>query len=156
MHRILFVCLGNICRSPTAEGIARAKVLARGIEGQVTVDSCGTGAWHVGEPPDQRAVKQALLCGYDISGLRARKFEAADFHRFDFIVAMDDDNFEVLNIHKAEQGTSALLVRCLDFHPTESGSVPDPYYGGLAGFEHMIDLLESAIDGLLDHLPAHH
>ena len=146
-RRILFFCMGNICRSPTAEGVMRAKLKAAGID--VEVDSAGTHGYHVGEPPDERSQEHAALRGYDLSTLRARKLVAEDFTRFDLVLAMDDDN--LANAQRlcppAQRHRLKLL---LDYAPqTGKRHVPDPYYGGPAGFDEVLDLVESACNGLI-------
>lgn len=153
---VLFVCLGNICRSPTAEGVFRARLRASPLSTRVRVDSAGTGGWHVGKAPDARACAAALKRGYDLSALRARQVTADDFHRFDYLLAMDADNLAALQemAPAARRNRAALL---LDLLPTGSvREVPDPYYGGDAGFEHVLDLLESASDALLARLRETH
>lgn len=130
---ILLVCLGNICRSPLAEAAFRAEAERRGLD--VVIDSAGTGAWHVGEPPDRRAVATARRHGIDIDHYRARQVTAADHHRFDAIVAMDAENLHDLRLY-APDGASARLFLLLDFVAGREGdSVADPYYGGPEGFE---------------------
>ncbi|MEE4193262.1 MAG: low molecular weight protein-tyrosine-phosphatase [Halieaceae bacterium] len=154
MASVLFVCLGNICRSPTAHGIFQAQVEAAGLTDRIAVDSCGTGAWHVGEPPDTRATAAARARGYDLTPLRARQFETADFERFDHILAMDRSNLSHLEALRPADyaGTLSLF---LDFHPAPPvREVPDPYYGGERGFEDVLDLVEAASRGLLEALQA--
>ncbi len=154
MASVLFVCLGNICRSPTAHGIFQAQVEAAGLAEHIAVDSCGTGAWHVGEPPDARATAAARARGFDLTPLRARQFAAADFERFDHILAMDRSNLSHLEALRPADyaGTVALF---LDFHPAPPvREVPDPYYGGEGGFEDVLDLVEAASRGLLEALRA--
>ncbi len=154
MASVLFVCLGNICRSPTAHGIFAGQVEAAGLEGSITVDSCGTGAWHVGEPPDARATAAARKRGYDLTPLRARQFEARDFQQFEYILAMDRSNLSHLEALQPD-GFSGHLGLFLDFHPAApSREVPDPYYGGDRGFEEVLDLVEAASRGLLEALRA--
>ncbi|MCE4554052.1 low molecular weight protein-tyrosine-phosphatase [Pelomonas cellulosilytica] len=146
-RRILFFCMGNICRSPTAEGVMRARLAAAGLD--VEVDSAGTHGYHVGEPPDERSQQHALKRGYDLGALRARRLEARDFERFDLVLGMDDDNLA----HAARLCPPAQRHRLqllMDYAP-DAGSrhVPDPYYGGEAGFERVLDLVEAACDGLI-------
>ena len=147
---VLFVCLGNICRSPTAEAVFRARAGAAGID--VEIDSAGTGNWHVGKPPDPRAQAAGEARGYDLSALRARQVKAGDFTRFDLILAMDEDNYEILQL-KAPEDARERIVMMMDFasRPSER-SVPDPYYGGDEGFARVLDMLEDASDGLIAHL----
>jgi protein-tyrosine phosphatase len=152
--RILFVCMGNICRSPTAEGVFRKLVQERAPHLQVEIDSAGTHAYHVGEPPDRRAIAAAARRGIDLSGLRARVVDQADFEGFDMLVAMDQLNREVLLDRSPEQYRDRVRLM-LEFAPTTNvEDVPDPYYGGPIGFEHVLDLVEEASKGLLDELLA--
>ena len=151
-HRVLFVCLGNICRSPTAEVVLRTRALRAGMQHRIQVASAGTGDWHVGMPPDRRAIAHAAKRGYDLSPVRARQVTAEDFERFDWILAMDQS---VLRELKSLQPSSftGRLGRFLDFAPhTGLRDVPDPYYGGASHFERVLDLVEHASDGLLAHL----
>lgn len=149
---ILFVCMGNICRSPTAEGVFRHLLQQEGHDNWITTDSAGTHAYHVGEQPDRRAQQTALGRGIDLSDLRARKAIKKDFHEFDYVLAMDDDNYQLLeNICPA--GLEDKLSLFLDFSKEYSETqVPDPYYGGEQGFEHVFDLVESASRGLLEDI----
>ncbi len=141
--RVLFVCLGNICRSPSAEGVFRQQLQQAGLADLVEVDSAGTGPWHVGKPADSRASAAALQRGYDLSALRGRQVSKADFERFDLILAMDHSNFADL---KALQpaNSRAELDLYLRRYQLDEDEVPDPYYGGADGFEHVLDLLEQA------------
>ena len=149
MHRILFVCTGNICRSPSAEGIFRHMVREAGLEHLIETDSAGTHGYHVGEPPDGRSQAAARLRGYDLSDLRARKVELDDFRTFDLLVAMDRGHQAILTRMASAQG--AHKVRLLMSYASGSGyeEVPDPYYGGPDGFELVLDLLERGSRGLL-------
>lgn len=150
MTSVLFVCLGNICRSPTAEGVFRARAHAAGLD--VTIASAGTGAWHIGEPPDERAQGAALSRGYDLSGLRGAQVQADDFHTHDLILAMDEENLANLSA-LAPEGARAELRLFLDFAPGLAvREVPDPYYGGADGFDRVLDMIEAASDGLIDHI----
>ncbi len=142
------VCLGNICRSPTAEAVLRAKLDAAGLGQRVAVDSAGTGDWHVGSPPDARSQRHAAKRGYDLSSLRGRQVAEADFHRFDLILAMDEDNLADLQ-RLAPEGSSRAEVRLF-----ASIEVPDPYTGGAAGFEQVLDLVEAASDTWVKNLAA--
>jgi protein-tyrosine phosphatase len=152
--RILFVCMGNICRSPTAEGVFRKLVQERAPHLQVEIDSAGTHAYHVGEPPDRRAIAAAARRGIDLSGLRARMVDESDFEGFDLLVAMDQLNREVLLDRSPDEYRERVRLM-LEFAPTtDVEDVPDPYYGGPVGFEHVLDLVEEASKGLLDELLA--
>lgn len=149
MVNVLFVCLGNICRSPTADGVMRKQVAAAGLQAEVAVDSAGTGGWHIGRAPDSRSQAAALARGYDLSALRARQVSADDFAEFDYILAMDTSNLTDLQRLKpaSYRGHLGLL---LDFAEHSSlREVPDPYYGEGAGFEQVLDLVEDAVAGLL-------
>ncbi len=146
--KVLFVCLGNICRSPTAEGVFRHKLRAVGLEGQVQVDSAGTGDWHVGKAPDSRTRQAAQRRGYDLSAQRARQVEVADFQRFDLILAMDQSNLRNLQALRPA-GARADLDLYLRRFDLALDEVPDPYYGGEDGFEQVLDLIEQASDALL-------
>lgn len=152
MIRVLFVCMGNICRSPTAEGIFRAHVRAAGLSQAIATDSAGTHGYHVGEPPDRRAIEAAARRGVDITDLRARRVQVEDFKRFNLVLAMDRENLTQLN--RLCPGDAVERPRLfMDFAPQiEARDVPDPYYGGADGFEHVLDLVETASRGLLDHL----
>jgi protein-tyrosine phosphatase len=148
--RILMVCMGNICRSPIAEGVLRAKLAAAGLQRRVWVDSAGTHGYHTNEAPDPRAIRRAAYRGYAIGGLRARPVATADFDDFDWILAMDDSNLAWLKRHQPV-GSAALLAKLLD-HASQHRDVtevPDPYYGAEAGFDHVLDLVEDACDGVM-------
>jgi protein-tyrosine phosphatase len=148
--RILFVCMGNICRSPTAEGVMRHLVAERGLQADFEIQSAGTGGWHVGAPPDARATDTAWARGITLEGA-ARQVTPEDFDDFDLLVAMDRDNLANLRAI-APAGTEQKLRMLL----RDGADVPDPYYGGAHGFEHVLDLVESACADLLDELePAH-
>jgi protein-tyrosine phosphatase len=150
--RVLFVCLGNICRSPTAHAVMLQRVAERGLADRIEVDSCGTGAWHVGEPPDARATSEGQRRGYDLSVLRARQFDAEDFDRFDYILAMDRANLNELQALRPA-GFEGHLGLLLAFAPHAAlDEVPDPYYGAGDGFAHVLGLVEQACDGLLEDL----
>lgn len=155
---VLFVCLGNICRSPTAEGVLRA-MAAREFPGvALEVDSAGTADYHVGEPPDRRTVAAARRRGYDLAGLRARQVQAADFGRFDYIIAMDRSNLAELESRRTPEATARLAL-FMDFASGASpggGEVPDPYYGGVEDFESVLDLCELAARGFLERLARGH
>jgi protein-tyrosine phosphatase len=150
--KILFVCLGNICRSPTAEAVFRHLLAREAPELNVVVDSAGIGAWHIGEPPDARAQAAAQRRGFDMSALRARQVVREDFERFDLILAMDLENLAELK-RRAPAHTRERVRLFLDFIPEEEiDEVPDPYYGSEAGFEQVLDLAEQAARGLLQYL----
>ncbi len=151
---ILFVCLGNICRSPTAEGVFRQVATRAGIATGLHIDSAGTGAGYLGSPPDARAMQEAGRRGYDLSGLRARRVAADDFQRFGWILAMDEANLQALESLQP-RGFSGHLGLFLDCAPNlGTREVPDPYYGGPDGFEHVLDLIEVASEALLTRIRA--
>lgn len=146
---MLFVCMGNICRSPTAEAVFRARVEAEGLAARVAIDSAGTHAYHVGNPPDARARGTAAGRGISMEGQRARRVSEDDFVQFDFIVAMDSDNLAILEQMRPGEARAELSLM-LEHYPDAPGlEVPDPYYGGARGFEHVFDLVEAASEGLL-------
>jgi protein-tyrosine phosphatase len=148
-HRILFVCMGNICRSPTAEVVFRTRAERAGLGDRVTVASAGTGDWHVGMPPDPRAIAHAAKRGYDLAALRARQVVADDFERFDWILAMDQVNIRDLRALRPPSFAGRLGL-FLDFVPHLGlRDVPDPYYGAALHFERVLDLVERASDGLI-------
>lgn len=147
--KVLFVCMGNICRSPTAHGVFRQLVINEGLSHRVEIDSAGTHAYHIGEPPDRRARDTARMRGIDIGDLRARLAEPDDFARFHYVLAMDRDNYENL-MQICPDGMEDRLRLFMEFTP-ELGirEVPDPYYGGQRGFEQVFDMIELATHGLL-------
>ena len=147
--RVLMVCLGNICRSPTAEAMLRKKAHEAGLDDRIEVDSAGTADYHVDSPPDRRAVAHGERRGLAMRHLRGRQVGRDDFERFDFILAMDDDNLADLKRIRPP-GSRAKVALLLSFAP-DSGAreVPDPYYGGADGFETVLDLVESAADGFI-------
>jgi protein-tyrosine phosphatase len=149
--RVLFVCLGNICRSPTAHGVFQHVVDAAGEGASISVDSCGTAGWHTGKAPDSRAVAEALRHGYDLSPLRARQLQPDDFEHFDYILAMDSSNLEDLRA-ASPPGFAGVLRRFLDSPGAPGGDVPDPYYGGEEGFAEVLRLVEVASAALLNEL----
>ena len=152
--RVLFVCLGNICRSPTAEAVFRAVVQEAGHGERVEIDSCGLIAYHAGNPPDARATSAAEVRGYDLSTQRARRIEDDDFERFDLVLGMDDDVVASLRgMVPAEHADRVLPFLGLD-DPDAAREVPDPYYGGPRGFEDVLDLVEDGARVLLDHVEA--
>jgi protein-tyrosine phosphatase len=153
--RICFVCLGNICRSPTAEGVFRKLVEDAGLADRVVIDSAGTGGWHAGELPDPRSRDAASRRGYDLTH-RARKFTPGDFDRFDLVLAMDRDNYD--SLQRLARGRTHVppirLLRSFDASAPADAEVPDPYSGEDDGFEHVLDICERACRGLLDHVRA--
>ena len=149
MSRILFVCMGNICRSPTAEGIVNNIIINKGMSGLIKVDSAGTHGYHIGEPPDPRTCEAALRRGIDLSGLRARKVVPEDFERFDLLLAMDRDNLALLQ-RGARPEYQAKLGLFMNYASRfDAEEVPDPYYGGEQGFELVLDMIEDAGQGLI-------
>jgi len=149
--RILFVCLGNICRSPTAEGVFRQRLRTAGLEARIQVDSAGTGDWHVGKAPDPRTRRAARQRGYDLEALRARQVCREDFARFDLILAMDHGNLSDLQALRPDPSRAELDLY-LRRYGLETEEVPDPYYGGEEGFARVLDLLEQASDALLTEI----
>ncbi len=148
---VLFVCTGNICRSPTADGVLRKMVVDLGLK-DVEVDSAGTHDYHVGEPPDGRSQEHARKRGYDLSTLRARQVQNKDFEKFDLILALDDGHLKILQRLCPPQHKSK-VHRFTEFCTRHrSHEVPDPYYGGAQGFEHVLDLVEDGCAGLIDHI----
>jgi protein-tyrosine phosphatase len=147
--KILFVCLGNICRSPTAEGVFLHLLQRQAPELKVTVDSAGTAGYHIGAAPDARSQRHALLRGIDLSGLRARQLTPQDHRQFDLILAMDADNLAAINAHRP-RGATARVQLFMDYAPELGESqVPDPYYGGESDFERVLDLTDAAARGLI-------
>ncbi|KGS24787.1 low molecular weight protein-tyrosine-phosphatase [Burkholderia pseudomallei] len=149
---ICFVCLGNICRSPTAEGVMRHQVAAAGLDGAIEIDSAGTGDWHVGEAPDARAQQAARARGYDLSALRARQIGDADFERFDLVLAMDGANLAALRKRCPPQYRGKVRLLMEFAGDGSAGDIADPYFGGARGFEQVLDQCEVACRGLLDSL----
>jgi protein-tyrosine phosphatase len=148
---VLFVCMGNICRSPTAEGVFRHHVCAADLDAHIDVDSAGTHAYHVGQPPDQRATAAAERRGISLESIRARRVQPDDYERFSYIIAMDLDNLAILE-EQADEGHRDKLRLFLEFSSGPEQEVPDPYYGGPTGFERVLDLVEDASHGLLEEL----
>jgi len=150
--KVLFVCLGNICRSPTAEGVFTKLVKDHNLEAHFTIDSAGTHAYHVGNAPDLRSQAAALERGIDLSNLRGRKVINGDFEDFDFLLAMDDENYSIL-INACPEQYKTKIKYFLDYAPhLNERQVPDPYYGGAYGFERVLDMIEEASAGFLKTL----
>ena len=150
--KVLFVCMGNICRSPTAHGVFAARVEGEGLTHRIEIDSAGTHAYHVGEPPDARAQETALKKGVDLSDQRARRAQSDDFLQYDYIVAMDQDNYHSLSAICPE-GLEDKIHMLMDFAPEfRTREVPDPYYGGAAGFDRVFDMVDAAAEGLLNEI----
>jgi protein-tyrosine phosphatase len=151
--RLLFVCLGNICRSPTAEAVMRGLVEREGLRDAIAIDSAGTGAWHVGNPPDRRSTAAARTRGIVMEGA-ARQVTGADFAEYDLLLAADADNVAALRALAPDAEAAAKVVLLRSFDPATSGDldVPDPYYGGPGGFDDVLDLIEAACAGLLQRL----
>lgn len=151
--RVLFVCLGNICRSPLAQGVFESVLRREGLEDDVSVDSAGTRAYFPGAPPDERAQRSAGLRGLNLSAQRARRISRDDCETFDYILTMDEENHRM--VFALCRG-SAVVRPLLDFAPGPETEVPDPYYGGASGFEHVLDLVEAASEGLLEDIRQRH
>lgn len=149
---VVFICMGNICRSPTAEAVFRQRVEAAGLADRVQIDSAGTHAYHIGNPPDARSMKTAAARGYAMDSLRARQVTAQDIAAFDYVLAMDEENLSILQrLASTENPNKPRLL--MDFAPHFGRrDVPDPYYGGAQGFEQVLDMIEAASDGLLAEL----
>ena len=155
-YRVLFVCMGNICRSPTAEAVFRHQVEQAGLAEQILIDSAGTHDYHIGDAPDARTQRAAKLRGYDMSRLRGRQVEAGDFHRFDYVLAMDEANLDLLKRLRPRDAQShlGLFLEFAERHADKE--VPDPYFGGADGFERVLDMVEDAAAGLLRQIRAKH
>jgi len=157
MIRLLFVCMGNICRSPTAEGVFAKIVRREGLDSAIHVDSAGTHAYHLGDPPDRRARAAAQARGVELGHLRARRLETADFERSSLIVAMDEENHRFLLEECPDAAHRSKIRLFMEFAPDAGNTVvPDPYYGGRQGFERVLDLVEHASEGLLQELRRSH
>jgi protein-tyrosine phosphatase len=152
MVRVLFVCMGNICRSPTAEGVFRHFVLQHGLQEHIYIDSAGTHSYHIGCEPDHRTQAAAKLRGFDLSSLRARKISSKDFEEFEYILTMDRINYEEVLRKSPPQHRHKIRLFLSYAEDIQEEEVPDPYYGGNKGFEHVLDLVENAAKGLLDKL----
>jgi protein-tyrosine phosphatase len=156
MISVLFVCMGNICRSPTAQGVFEQLLVNNDLAAVINADSAGTHAYHIGEKPDERASAAALKRGVNLSSQKARRIRPDDFHEFNYIIAMDRSNYEDLASNCPPEHESKLLL-LMDFAPDiEVNEVPDPYYGGATGFERVLDLIEQASAGLLAHIRQQH
>ena len=150
---VVFVCMGNICRSPTAEGVFRHVVKQKDMSDVIRVDSAGTHAYHIGESPDPRSQSTAKLYGIDLSSQCARQITAEDFETFDYIIAMDTDNFENLKLVANDTAQLSRLHLFMSFAKGwDNSEVPDPYYGGGNGFERVFDMVQSASEGLIEHI----
>lgn len=148
---VLFVCLGNICRSPTAEAVFKQKAAEAGLS--LNIDSAGTHGYHIGSPPDKRSQAAGVERGYSFKGLKCRRVDESDFEKFDYVLAMDNSNLS--NLHGMSPAQYHDKIKLfLDYADEEDKEVPDPYYGGKRGFELVLDLIEAASDGLIAHIKA--
>ncbi len=153
---VLFVCLGNICRSPSSEGVFRQCVKQENLDFEIHIDSAGTGNYHIGLPPDSRAINAAARRGINLKNLRARQIRSSDFMRYDYIVAMDHQNYSDL-VALAPSNHDSRICLFMDFaQNAHFREIPDPYYGGDAGFEQVLDLITKACIGLIDDIKKHH
>jgi protein-tyrosine phosphatase len=154
-YRLLFVCLGNICRSPSAEGIMNHLIQERGLDHHITCDSAGTSSYHIGSPPDTRMTAAARKQGIELRG-QARQFVRSDFENFDLILAMDRQNYhDILRLADSQEAEEKIKLMCSYCKDYSDEEVPDPYYGGSEGFRYVINLLLDACDGLLESLPSY-
>lgn len=153
---VLFVCMGNICRSPTAQGVFEQLIQRQQLTQRIQVDSAGTHAYHIGEPPDSRSQAAALVRGIDLSVQRARRIEAMDFEKFDYILAMDQVNLRDLLQQAKPQAHERIQLFMRFASRWNTDEVPDPYYGGSHGFEQVLDMVEDAAEGLLEHIRREH
>jgi protein-tyrosine phosphatase len=150
--KILMVCLGNICRSPLADGVLRDKVIAHNLN-DVLVDSCGTSSYHIGGSPDERMIATAKNHGYDISNLRARQFTVADFDEFDLIYVMDSSNYNnVVKLARNNSDNEKVKLFLNELHPNQNMAVPDPYFGENDGFDHVFDLVDQTTDVIIEKI----
>lgn len=154
--KVLFVCLGNICRSPTAHALFQARVNTANLSDKILVDSAGTGDWHLGFPPDERAQKTALEHGYDMSHLQARLVTSDDFASFDYILGMDNENLKNLAVMQPDGYNGVLGLFLTESGITTASEVPDPYYGDEQHFEHAMQLITDAVEGLLQRIIRDH
>jgi protein-tyrosine phosphatase len=156
--KVLFVCMGNICRSPTAQGVFRKLVGEAGLTEEIHIDSAGTHAYHIGEPPDPRAQETALRRGIDLSDLRARRAAPTDFDEYHYVLAMDQENYHALSdLCPPGRGLERRLSLLMDYAPqARLREVPDPYYGAAGGFEAVFDMVEEAARGLLGEIRRRH
>ncbi len=154
--KVLFVCLGNICRSPTAHALFQARVNAQGLQDKILVDSAGTGNWHIGCPPDKRAQQAALIHGYDMSHLQARMVTSEDFSEFDYILGMDKDNLLNLKLMCPSYYEGVLGLFLSESGIPDAEEVPDPFYGDQQHFEEVMRLINHAVDGLLARIQSDH
>ena len=153
--KVLMVCLGNICRSPTAHGVFQHRIERHNMQDKIQVDSAGTGSWHIGDKPDRRSTQAAKARGYELDRLRARQVSARDFHEFDYILAMDYDNLSALQARCPDIYEDKLDL-FLSYSEREDKVVPDPYYSGVDGFELVLDMVEEASDRLITQLISRH
>ena len=156
MVTVLFVCLGNICRSPLAEGVFKSAVKSRGLSDKIQCDSAGTSSWHIGEMPDPRSIEIAKDNGIVLDHFGAQ-VDGDDFSKFDYIIAMDENNRQDLELIQKRHGGKAVIVKMMDFDNSRSGSnVPDPYYGGHDGFERVFIMLKESCNNFIDYLVEKH
>ncbi len=148
-YRVLFICLGNICRSPTAQAIFEKKIVGHGLEDLFKIDSCGTGSWHIGKMPDLRAIEAATKRGYSLNHIRARKMLIKDFDDFDYFVAMDRENLKEIERLRPENFCGNVALFSSFIKNSKLVDVPDPYYGGERGFDEVIDMIELGASGIL-------
>jgi protein-tyrosine phosphatase len=153
--KVLMVCMGNICRSPTADGVMTALVKQKGLEGRIEVDSAGTHAYHVGEMSDSRSRAKAKERGVDLDYIRARKVTQSDFENFDYVLAMDEDNYQIL-LDACPEKYKSRVNKFLSYAKNLQNNVPDPYYGGANGFDNVFDLVKEGCDYLFRDIEKHH